>query len=179
MSRTRCSFTATAVNPRMLEADSEAMANPRTLRTDHLDPVARSALMRRVKRTGTAPEMVVRSAAHRMGFRFRVNRADFAGRPDLVFPRYRSVIFVHGCFWHRHLGCRKASVPATRPDYWAAKFARNVKRDAAAMRAIRQRGWRVLIIWECQVADKIRLAKRIRRFLGSNGPPRSRLSGGE
>jgi DNA mismatch endonuclease, patch repair protein len=121
--------------------------------------------MSRVRRKGTEPELVVRKTAHRLGFRFVLHRKDLAGYPDIVFPKYRAVIFVHGCFWHRHGDCRKASIPKTRRKYWTRKFERNVARDAAARRTLRQSGWRVLTIWECQARHEARLARKIKDFL--------------
>jgi DNA mismatch endonuclease (patch repair protein) len=122
--------------------------------------------MRGVRRTGTGAEIIVRRLAHRYGYRFRVDRKDLPGRPDIVFPAKRAVIFVHGCFWHRHRACRRASVPHTRTDYWLAKFERNVARDVAAQRELKKLGWRVLVLWECQTQDAKSLAARLRRFLG-------------
>lgn len=88
-----------------------------------------------------------------MGFRFRLHRRDLPGRPDLVFPKYRAVIFVHGCFWHRHPGCPKATTPKSRVDYWVKKFERNRERDALALQALDELGWRALVLWECETRD--------------------------
>jgi DNA mismatch endonuclease (patch repair protein) len=116
-------------------------------------PDARRMLMRRVKGTNTKPELAVRRALHAMGYRFRLHRRDLPGRPDIVLPRHRIAIFVHGCFWHRHAGCRGATTPKTRTDFWAAKFDANIARDRAAEEALKAAGWRVLIIWECETKD--------------------------
>jgi DNA mismatch endonuclease (patch repair protein) len=105
--------------------------------------------MRRVKGRHTSPELVVRKALHAHGFRYRLHDKLLPGTPDLVFPRLRAVILVHGCFWHRHPGCRAASTPKTRTDFWEAKFKRNVERDHRDVEALERLGWRVLIIWEC------------------------------
>lgn len=113
----------------------------------------------------TAPELAVRRLVHAMGYRFRLHRRDLPGSPDLVFPRLRAVVFVHGCFWHRHRGCAKASVPKTRRAFWTAKFAANVARDVRAERRLRALGWRVLTVWECEVKDGS-AALRLARFLG-------------
>lgn len=96
----------------------------------------------------------MRSAAHSRGLRFRLYRKDLPGKPDLVFPKHRVALFVHGCFWHRHPGCSKASVPKSRTDYWQSKFAANEARDADAVDALRRCGWRVFIIWECQTRSR-------------------------
>jgi DNA mismatch endonuclease, patch repair protein len=109
--------------------------------------------------------MMVRRISHALGFRFRLHKRSMPGTPDLVFPRLMSVIFVHGCFWHRHSGCKKASAPTTRADYWAAKFARNIERDATAVIALEQAGWRVLIVWQCELNDAEVVRSRIHRFL--------------
>lgn len=113
--------------------------------------------------------MAVRRAAHRLGYRFRLHRRSLPGRPDLVFPSRRAAIFVHGCFWHRHGGCRKASTPKTRVEFWEAKFARNVERDAEVQQRLRAAGWRVLVIWECEIGRNWDLDRTLREFLGEPG----------
>jgi DNA mismatch endonuclease (patch repair protein) len=128
---------------------------------DTLDPTQRSALMARVGSMHTAPELAVRRAAHAAGLRFRLHRRDLPGRPDLVFPRLRTVVFVHGCFWHRHLACSAASTPKTRVDFWEAKFEENIQRDRRAEKALRSLGWRVVTIWECEAHNKEKLARRL------------------
>jgi len=137
---------------------------------DRLTKAERSALMARIRGTDTAPERLVRSALHRAGFRFRLHGAALPGRPDVVLPRHRVVVFVHGCFWHRH-GCRLATTPATRVRFWRQKFERNVARDARNARALRRLGWRVLTIWECRLrtaAGRERtIATLVRRLAGS------------
>jgi len=120
---------------------------------DRLDPERRSANMARVRGKDTAPEMRVRRIAHRMGLRFRLHRKDLPGRPDLVFPKHRLAVFVHGCFWHRHPGCRRASTPSTRAEFWQAKFDGNVARDARQQEALEAMGWKVLVLWECGLKD--------------------------
>lgn len=117
---------------------------------DTLDPAERSIRMRSVRRQDTAPELVVRRAAHALGLRFRLHRKELPGTPDLVFPKHRTVIFVHGCFWHRHDGCRKATMPKTRVDFWTSKFRRNQERDEQSATRLKALGWRVIVIWECQ-----------------------------
>jgi DNA mismatch endonuclease (patch repair protein) len=117
---------------------------------DIVDPARRSRMMARIGPRNTAPEMVVRRAAHRLGYRFRLYRRDLPGRPDVVFPRHRLAVFVHGCFWHRHPGCSNCTSPKTRPEFWSAKFRATVARDARAIAALRELGWRTLVIWECE-----------------------------
>ena len=136
---------------------------------DTLDPAARSALMGRIRGVDTGPERTVRRAAHRLGYRYRLHRRSLPGRPDLVFPARKAVIFVHGCFWHRHEGCSKASTPKTRIDFWTGKFARNVERDREVRDRLERAGWRVLVIWECEIRDRARLDTVLRDFLGPPG----------
>jgi DNA mismatch endonuclease (patch repair protein) len=113
--------------------------------------------MSKVRSRNTRPELRVRQLAHRSGLRFRLHRRDLPGTPDLVFPRHRTVVFVHGCFWHRHPGCRRASTPASNVEFWQTKFARNQQRDEAASIALTGLGWRVLVIWECETRPPPRL----------------------
>ncbi len=142
-----------------------------------LDPpvsVSRSALMRRVQGKNSKPEMAVRRLVHKLGFRFRLHRKDLPGTPDLVFPALAKVILVHGCFWHRHAGCPRTTTPKTRAALWADKFATNVKRDKRAERLLKEAGWDVLVIWECETFDLKSLALRLRTFLPT--PKKMRLS---
>ena len=126
---------------------------------------ARSALMRRVRSKDTTPELVVRRAAHSLGYRFRLHRRDLPGTPDLTFPRLRKTIFVHGCFWHRHPGCSRTTTPATRADYWREKFEQNVARDRRNVAMLRALGWDVLVVWECETFDRVALLGTLSRFL--------------
>ncbi|WP_083861283.1 very short patch repair endonuclease [Microvirga lotononidis] len=127
---------------------------------------SRSALMARVKGRDTKPELIVRRVAHALGHRFRLHRRDLPGTPDMVFPRLKKVIFVHGCFWHRHPGCSKASSPKTRAAFWQSKFDANVERDARSIRELRRAGWDVEVVWECETKDVDALESKLRRFLG-------------
>lgn len=124
---------------------------------DRLTPEQRRLNMRRVRATDTKPEMAVRSLLHRQGFRFRLHRRDLPGRPDIVLPRHCAAVFVHGCFWHGH-GCSLFRMPATRTEFWSAKIEGNRRRDAAAVAGLAQRGWRSLLVWECALRGKNRLA---------------------
>lgn len=119
---------------------------------DIIDPALRSRLMGSIRSTNTKPELYVRRVAHAMGYRFRLHRKDLPGRPDLAFPKYRTVIFVHGCFWHRHPRCVFATTPKTRAAFWATKFAANVERDSRNKSDLRRLGWRVIVLWECELA---------------------------
>ena len=129
-----------------------------------IDP-ARSALMARVRDKNTRPELIVRQTAHALGFRFRLHRKDLPGSPDLVFPRHRKAIFVHGCFWHRHPGCPKASMPKTRAEFWKSKFVANVQRDARSIAALKEMGWKVCVLWECEVSDRIMVERKVKAFV--------------
>jgi DNA mismatch endonuclease (patch repair protein) len=120
---------------------------------DKLDAQHRSENMRRIRSKNTKPEVLLRSLLHRAGFRFRIHKKDLPGKPDIVFPGRRKAIFVHGCFWHQHPQCREGRLPGTRQDYWKPKLERNVARDAAATSKLRNLGWDVLVIWECQIED--------------------------
>ncbi len=132
---------------------------------DTIAPARRSALMSRIRGKNTKPELAVRRSAHALGYRFRLHRRDLPGSPDLVFPRLRKVIFVHGCFWHRHQGCKHAYVPKSNADFWANKFDSNIKRDALALQALHVLGWKTLVIWECELSDESILSSRINAFL--------------
>ena len=138
---------------------------------DRLTPERRSWLMSRVVSKNTSAEMRVRSAAHARGLRFRVHRKDLPGTPDLVFPRWRIAIFVHGCFWHRHGNCKKATTPKTRMDFWQEKFERNVARDQASLVALRAAGWRTEVIWECETKSVGALNERLVDIFGKAAKP--------
>ena len=136
---------------------------------DTLTPVQRSERMSRIRGRDTNPELVVRQFLHSEGFRYRLHRKDLPGKPDLVLPKYGAVIFVQGCFWHAH-SCQKGRIPGSRSDFWQAKFEANKKRDARNVRRLRSAGWRVLHVWECELATKgkrqkalKKLARKIRR----------------
>lgn len=120
---------------------------------DRLSKERRSWNMSRIGGRDTKPELIVRSLLHRMGYRFRLHRRDLPGSPDIVLPRHRALILVHGCFWHRHPGCRYACMPRTRTEFWKAKFATNVDRDRRQIQQLEILGWRVLVVWECQTRD--------------------------
>ncbi len=120
---------------------------------DVVDRATRRRMMSGIRGRGTKPEMVVRSYLHRAGLRFRLH-ANLPGRPDLVFPKHRTAVFVHGCFWHRHNGCRYATTPATNMAFWLQKFEANVARDAAVKKLLRSSGWKVRVVWSCQLTSR-------------------------
>lgn len=132
---------------------------------DSVSKEKRSWIMGRVKGQNTRPEKLVRSLLHRMGYRFRIQRADLPGRPDIVLPKYHAVIFVHGCYWHRHDCPNGKRLPKTRLDFWLPKLEGNRLRDVKNQEKLVQMGWKVLILWECMLKDKISLQEKIRCFL--------------
>jgi DNA mismatch endonuclease (patch repair protein) len=133
--------------------------------SDVFTPQKRARVMAAVKGKDTKPEMIVRRLAHAMGYRFRLHRKDLPGKPDLVFPGRRKVIFVHGCFWHGHDCARGSRQPKQNAEYWRAKIARNVERDAANLQALERLGWQILVIWECELKDRQALSEQLRAFL--------------
>lgn len=134
----------------------------------------RRRTMRAVKGRDTATEMTVRRLAHSLGFRYRLHRRDLPGTPDLVFPARRAVVFVHGCFWHQHHCPRGSRLPKTRREYWESKLRRNQNRDRRNQKLLREMGWRVLVVWECQIKDDQRLATTLQRFLAPGGAANGR-----
>lgn len=133
--------------------------------TERLSPEQRSANMRAVRGKNTKPEMLVRRIAHRLGYRYRLHVRNLPGKPDLVFPARRKVIFVHGCFWHGH-SCPRGSRPASNAAFWREKLNRNVRRDAAQVAALLEAGWATLVIWECETKSESDLGSRLQGFLG-------------
>ena len=132
---------------------------------DRITKEHRSWNMSRIKNRNTLPEIAVRSMLHRLGLRFRLHRNDMPGSPDIVLPRFRTAVFVHGCFWHRHKGCRFAYQPKSRVSFWTSKFENNVKRDREKHSALKQLGWRVLVVWECELKSPAKLKNRLERNL--------------
>ncbi|MBX5160412.1 DNA mismatch endonuclease Vsr [Rhizobium sp. NZLR8] len=137
---------------------------------DVVDKATRSRMMSNIRGRDTRPEVMLRKALHRLSFRFRLHVKGLPGKPDIVLPKYRAAIFTHGCFWHRHHGCRFATSPATRAEFWNAKFAGNVERDRRVRDALNGAGWRVAIVWECALRkpqDVIVAAKVVAEWLSS------------
>ena len=114
----------------------------------------RARNMSAIKSKNTKPEIKVRKVLHSMGYRFRLHRKDLPGSPDIVLPKYKTVIFVHGCFWHRHENCKYASTPKTRQEFWEAKFRENINRDKLNQENLSSKGWKIIIVWECEIKDK-------------------------
>lgn len=121
--------------------------------------------MSRVRDRDTAPELAVRSLVHAMGYRFRLHRTDLPGKPDLVLPRHKKVILVHGCFWHQHPGCSSAKRPQSRRGFWNEKLDKNVERDERIIDQLESQGWGVLVVWECEAADPERLLSKLKTYL--------------
>ncbi len=134
-------------------------------------------MMAAIRGKDTKPEMLVRRFLHANGFRFRLHRADLPGKPDIVLPRLKTCIFVHGCFWHRHPSCRYAALPKTRAEFWAAKLDGNVGRDRRATEALRNAGWTVFIIWECELRGSDTALLYLLQALRELSPKRGRKTG--
>ncbi len=145
--------------------------------TDRVTPEKRSEIMRAVRGKNTGPEMIVRSAAHRLGLRFRLHDPRLPGRPDMVMPKWKTVIFINGCYWHRHRGCRKATTPKSNTGFWEAKFASNQARDRRNYKKLATLGWRVLVIWQCEVRSHEQAAAMLSmHFQASTSKHKRRLT---
>ncbi len=120
---------------------------------DVVDPATRSRMMSGIQGKNTKPELLVRRYLHSRGLRYRLHVKTLPGKPDIVLPKYRTVVFVHGCFWHQHQNCKFATMPSSRPSFWAHKLSENVARDQYQIAALDGLGWRVLIVWECELKD--------------------------
>lgn len=134
---------------------------------DTVTPERRSQIMSKIRGTGTKPEWAVRRLVHGMGFRYRLHRKDLPGRPDLVFPSRKKLIFVHGCFWHKHDdgSCKSFRYPQSNKEYWVPKLDRNAERDAENQAKLAEMGWKILVVWECEIRSDPELGERIARFL--------------
>ncbi|ESX31580.1 MULTISPECIES: very short patch repair endonuclease [unclassified Mesorhizobium] len=138
---------------------------------DIVDKVTRSRMMSGIRGSNTKPEKELRAALHARGLRYRLHAKNLIGRPDLVFPKFHAAVFVHGCFWHRHEGCRYSTMPSTRREFWEQKFAANIARDRHVEQALLDTGWRVATVWECALKTRsqvVEVADRIWRWLGSH-----------
>lgn len=136
---------------------------------DKLDARRRSDNMRRIRSKNTKPEVMLRSLLHKQGYRFRIHRRDLPGNPDIVFPSRRKAIFVHGCFWHQHPGCREGRLPGTRQEYWRPKLDKNTVRDASSILALRKLGWEVAVVWECELESATTVLRKVQDFLSGKG----------
>jgi DNA mismatch endonuclease, patch repair protein len=131
---------------------------------DQLTRERRSWNMSRIRDKDTVPERAVRSLLHRLGYRFRLHLSNLPGKPDIVLPKYHIVVFVHGCFWHRHAKCRFAYTPKSNVEFWANKFAQNTERDRKNARRLRKTGWKVYVVWECQTLDSKALTLKLQKL---------------
>lgn len=129
---------------------------------DNLTAEQRRKNMTAIKSRHTKPEIIVRSMLHRLGFRFRLHDTKLPGKPDIILPKYKTVIFVHGCFWHQHKGCRRSTIPKSNTDYWIPKLAGNVKRDVQHKADLKKAGWNVAVVWECETKDAEKLEKKLK-----------------
>src|ERR1044071_2314911 len=136
---------------------------------DKITPEHRSWNMSRIRGSDTEPRKRVRSLLHRIGLRFSLKKTALPGKPDIILPARRTVVFVNGCFWHRHKDCVNSVLPKTRPDFWLTKLQSNVDRDRKNIRTLRKLGWQVLVVWECELADETKLINRMLRIF-SNSP---------
>jgi DNA mismatch endonuclease (patch repair protein) len=132
---------------------------------DTLSPAERSERMSRIRSKDTRPELIVRRLLHFLNFRYRLHKRMLPGMPDIVFAKRKKAIFVHGCFWHQHPGCKISHIPKSSPEFWTSKLEGNCERDKVNRRRLKALGWNVLVVWECQVGDIGRLATRLQRFL--------------
>lgn len=135
---------------------------------DSLTPERRSWNMSRIRGKDTKPELRVRSLLHSLGFRFRLNRKDLPGKPDIVLPKYRTAVYVHGCFWHRHRECQFAYTPKSNPQFWTNKFSRTIERDAEVAVALKREGWSQVVVWECELNDLPKLKRKIKAYFRGN-----------
>ncbi len=137
---------------------------------DKISKSRRRANMRAIKSKNTSPELAVRRLAYSLGYRFRLHKKDLPGKPDLVFPARRKVIFVHGCFWHQHIHCADSHIPRSNFSYWEPKLKNNKKRDAKNKRALKALQWDYHVIWECETGNTVRLSQRLKKFLSHYHP---------
>ncbi len=144
---------------------SRSLATPTDLPASGVSPERRRN-MQAVRNGDTKPEIAVRKLLHHLGYRFRLRRSDLPGKPDIVLPRHRLTVFVHGCFWHRH-DCKRATIPKTRTEFWEAKLSANAARDARVMEALHELGWRTVVIWECEIGNHELISDRITAALAS------------
>jgi len=132
---------------------------------DKISKKHRSWNMSQIKSENTTPERIVRSLLHKMGFRFRLHEKKLPGKPDIVLKKYRTVIFVHGCFWHRHARCKYAYIPKSHHKFWQKKFSENMVRDKNVKRILKKSGWKIITIWECQINNQKKLIERLTSFI--------------
>lgn len=123
--------------------------------------------MRRIRSRDTLPELAVRSIIHRLGYRFRLHRADLPGKPDIVLPRLKKTVLVHGCFWHQHMNCADGRIPQSRVEYWKPKLEKNCERDRNNRRQLQRLGWKVLVLWECEIKHTAKTVSKLQKYLSA------------
>jgi DNA mismatch endonuclease (patch repair protein) len=138
---------------------------------DTVDPKKRSEIMSHIRGKNTKPELLIRSLLHRSGFRFRIHRRDLPGCPDIVLPKYKTIIFVHGCFWHQHPGCRKATIPETNKDFWTEKLTKNTTRDFLICNELKKQGWKTIIVWQCELKKILEVPDILLKQIILSDPP--------
>lgn len=138
---------------------------------DTVDPKKRSEIMSHIRGKNTKPELLIRSLLHRSGFRFRIHRRDLPGCPDIVLPKYKTIIFVHGCFWHQHPGCRKATIPETNRDFWTEKLTKNTTRDFLICNELKKQGWKTIIVWQCELKKILEVPDILLKQIILSDPP--------
>jgi len=139
--------------------------------TDHLVKEKRSWNMSLIKSKNTKPELLVRSVLHRLGYRFRIHKKDLPGNPDIVLPKYKTALFVNGCFWHQHKNCKRANIPKTNKDYWLPKLNKNIERDRVIQNKLSDIGWNVIVVWECMLKDQDSLIDFLLKNIGKGDLP--------
>jgi len=127
----------------------------------------RSQIMANIKGKNTKPEIIVRSILHKAGYRFRLHRRDLPGNPDIVLPKFKKAIFVHGCFWHGHKNCKRAKRPETKKNFWNEKLSKNIERDRKKQKELKKLGWHALVVWQCEIKDKDSVLNKLRNFLNN------------
>lgn len=138
---------------------------------DTVDPKKRSEIMSHIRGKNTKPELLIRSLLHRSGFRFRIHRRDLPGCPDIVLPKYKTIIFVHGCFWHQHPGCSKATIPETNKDFWTEKLTKNTTRDFLICNELKKQGWKTIIVWQCELKKILEVPDILLKQIILSDPP--------
>jgi DNA mismatch endonuclease, patch repair protein len=164
-SQGRLSRYATDISPWPPYATRRIGTGPDLGMVDHVTPSKRSEIMRAVRSRDTGPELSLRTMLHRAGYRYRLHVKELPGTPDIVLPRLRAVIFVHGCYWHGHAGCSKAALPKSRVEFWRAKVMANRSRDRARISELKQAGWAPIVVWQCELRDPARVLRRVTDFL--------------
>ncbi len=135
------------------------------VKIDRYPPEKRSEIMSQIRGKNTTPELVIRKYLFSRGFRYRVNDDRYPGKPDMVLPKYGTVIFIHGCFWHSHENCKASKLPETRKEFWKKKISDNMERDQRNIQELERQGWNIIVVWECEIKNKVKREKRLRKLV--------------